>query len=217
MQPEDLQPKEDKRNWIVRFFEPRSNFYQLLIAQANTTLIGMEALEAWIRDGAASRCQSVRDHEHEADRQKLALMESLVDTLITPLDREDIYDLSTKLDEVINSAKSTVREIEAIGAPLSTDTLLKMSRVLVSGTRCLVKSFQLLDTDFEEATVQARQARKCDTRMEKIYRKAMNDLFLQDDVKLVVRNMEVYRTMLNSSQKIEIVGEKLVHVIVKIR
>ncbi|MGH9548738.1 MAG: DUF47 domain-containing protein, partial [Terriglobales bacterium] len=101
-------------NWLGRLFEPRIDFYALLKHQADKTLEGMEALEEWIAKGAEERCQRVRDLENEADDLKMLIERSLVDAFVTPFDREDIYDLSIRLDEVINCAKSIVREMEAL-------------------------------------------------------------------------------------------------------
>lgn len=210
---------EDKTifRWLNRFFEPRIDFYQLLVEQAETTLSGMEALRDWLKDGSEERCQLVRDFEHEADKRKLALQESLVDTLITPMDREDIYDLSARLDEVINSAKFTVRQIEALDFQSAETHAIKMSELLVKGTRCLRDSFSELNGDLGKATEFAMKARKFDGKVSKTYRDAMRDFMTQDDTRKIIVCIEVYRTMLLASQRIDTVGEKLLHVIVKSR
>lgn len=210
---------KDKNNeslgWLARFFKPRFDFYALLTEQAVTTVKGMEALEIWIQEGASGRCQIVRDLEHEADRQKLELQKCLVESLITPFDREDIYDLSVRLDEVINSAKSTVKEMEAVEIPGNDLAIAKMSKNLVNGTRHLANSFKLLGSDFEQSSNEAGLARKSESKFERIYRKAMQDLFALEDPKIILRTLEAYKTMNNTSHCIEVVGEKLMHVLVK--
>src|SRR5579883_1751891 len=87
--------KKDAKDatWLSRMFKPETDFFSLLAEQASITLEGMEALEQWIQEGAHDRCQIVRDLEHKADKHKLKLAQHLVGTLITPIDREDIYDL----------------------------------------------------------------------------------------------------------------------------
>ncbi len=189
----------------------------MLTEQASITLEGMEALEKWIEEGADGRCQTVRDLEHKADKHKLRLESALVATLITPIDREDIYDLSHRLDEVINCAKRTVREMEALEVRPEGTVLHKMAGTLVEGSRSLLISFTNLASDLSEAANQASLARKADSKLEKIYRRAMQELFQSDDVKDIMRKGEVYRTMIIAGHRIDVVGEKLSHVIVKMR
>jgi uncharacterized protein Yka (UPF0111/DUF47 family) len=206
-----------KIGWLARLVGPENDFYSMLTEQAKITLDGVEALELWINEGALERCQTVRDLEHKADVHKLRLEKMLVETLITPIDREDIYDLSHRLDEVINCAKRTVREMEALEVRAEGTALPKMATTLAEGARCLLISFSNLASDLSEAASQASLARKSDNKLEKIYRKAMLELFQLDDIKRIMKTAEVYRTMTTAGQRIDVVGEKLSHVIVKLR
>jgi|GEM_PF-883871 Phosphate transport regulator (distant homolog of PhoU) len=205
-----------KPSLFQRFFEHRTEFFDMLIEQSRTTLQGMEALETWITTGAAGRCQLVRDLEHKADDQKFALEKHLAETLITPLDREDIYDLSANLDEVINAAKQTAREIEAFGTRRDDPALAEMANTLVVGSRHLLQAFESLNGDLKEASKHAALARKADSKCEKVYRRAMKELFDLDDTKTIMRTVEVYKTLMAGGNRIDTVGEKLLHVIIKI-
>jgi hypothetical protein len=204
-----------KGGWLSQLFEPRIDFYALMNAHAQTVLAGMEALEQWMHHGANVRCQQVRDLENHADEQKLDLERKLVEAFVTPFDREDIYDLSIVLDEVINSAKYIAREMEALEMKLEDPYLDEMAATLVEGTRCLLQSFAHLPTNLQEAANQATLARKSENRLARVYRTAMRDLYRNDDFKMILKTSEVYRIMLTAAVKIDIVGEKLLHVIVK--
>lgn len=208
---------EEHKGWFpVRVFEPPIDFYALLAAQAAKTLEGMEALNAWLDDGAEERCQLVRDLEKQADELKLDLERKLVQSFVTPFDREEIYDLSGRLDEVINAAKAVVREIEALEVDPDDSFLRPMAEVLVEGARCLQLAFAALKHNPREASDQAVLARKSENRFGKIYRQAMRQLFTVDDFKKILKTREVYRYMLQGAERIDVVGEKLLHVIVKI-
>lgn len=212
---EKKERKQKEDGWFSRLFQPEKDFFGLLAEQATITLEGMEALEKWINEGAHDRCQLVRDLEHKADKHKLKVAQYLVGTLITPMDREDIYDLSARLDEVINTAKRAVREMEAFQLGSAGTELPKMSTILVDGTRSLLSAFDNLGSDLVEASTKATLARKADARLDKLYRTSMPELFKDDDVKRIMKIVEVYRTMAYASSRIDIVGEKLLHVIVK--
>lgn len=210
-----MSPSVDKSSWLSRVFEPKTDFFALLNIQSATTLDGIIALDAWINEGTFDRCQKVRDLENDADEHKLELERKLVESFITPFDREDIHDLSIKLDEVINSAKTIVREIEALDFRSSDSYLKEMAATLVEGTRCLNQAFTHLQGNAVEASNQANLARKSEKRFAKIYRQAMKNLFTLDDFKTLLKTREVYTSMVSCATKIDIVGEKLMHVIVK--
>jgi len=203
--------------WFSKVFEPQTDFYKILIDQATMTLRGLEALECWIIAGGEERCQTVRDFEAKADEIKLDLQKRLVESFVTPFDREDIYDLSTRLDEIINSAKATAREIEAFSLNPEDAYMTEMARTLVEGARCLVNAFTTLkEKNLSEAELQAALARKSENRLSKVYRQAMRELFSINDLKRIMRTVEVYRSFVVAAEHIDRVGAKLQHVIVKI-
>lgn len=203
--------------WFSKVFEPQTDFYKILIDQATMTLRGLEALECWIIAGAEERCQTVRDFEAKADEIKLDLQKRLVESFVTPFDREDIYDLSTRLDEIINSAKATAREIEAFSLNPEDAYMTEMARTLVEGARCLVNAFTTLkEKNLSESELQAALARKSENRLSKVYRQAMRELFSINDLKRIMRTVEVYRSFVVAAEHIDRVGAKLQHVIVKI-
>lgn len=204
-------------DFFKQFFREKVDFYALLTEQGETTLAGMVALKDWIEAGAEGRCQTVRDYEHKADEQKLDLLEKITATLVTPLDREDIYDLSDRLDGVINGAKATARQIEALGYIPRDETLAKMAAVLVNGTDDIVKAINSLESDLKTASDIAYKLKKKERKLETLYREAMHELIQGEDYKHIIRSMDVYRTMLDTAQKIELVGKTILHMLIKIR
>ena len=97
-----------------RWFLPETpDVLGMLREQTAITMEGMEALIAWSvgEPGAADR---LRECEHRADDRKRELRAALTISFTTPLEPEDIFELSTELDRMLNSAKNTVREAEVM-------------------------------------------------------------------------------------------------------
>src|ERR1700744_5170622 len=84
--------------------------------------------------------------EHEGDRITHEIIKRLNSTFVTPLDREDIYALATKLDDVVDFAEEAadLLVIYKIEAPMSQAGLL--SRVLVEACRELAEALKKLPT-----------------------------------------------------------------------
>jgi uncharacterized protein Yka (UPF0111/DUF47 family) len=97
------------------WFLPRQpDILGLLDRHAAVTADGVAALARWSETGAGADAQAVRDAEHEADDLRRELLEALTTALATPIDQEDAYALSERIDEVIDCAKDVVRLAEAL-------------------------------------------------------------------------------------------------------
>lgn len=206
---------ESKSHWFSAIFELKTDFFALLNKQAEKTLAGVQALSHWLDAGINTRCLIIKDLEKEADELKMQLGQKLFESYITPFDREDIYDLSIRLDEVINAAKAIVREMEAFEVEPNNPTLQEMGHILVDGTQHLTNAFAHLGNNLPNAVNEAQLARKAQNRLTKMYRAAIRELLATDDLKTILRVKEVYKSMLMAADYIDFVGEKLLHTVIK--
>ena len=96
--------------WKLFRRREKVDFFELLLAQAEKTLSGCNALVRFLEGVAES--EEVKRLEQEADDIRRILVDELNQTFITPIDREDIFALSRAIDDVIDHAENTVKEIE---------------------------------------------------------------------------------------------------------
>jgi uncharacterized protein len=87
----------------------------LIRRQADVTYEGIAAFARWSETGSDEDAQAVRDAEHDADDTRHELLQALTIALTTPIEQEDAYALSERMDEVIDGAKDTVRIAQALG------------------------------------------------------------------------------------------------------
>ena len=100
----------------ARWFLPESpDVIGMLQSQADITARGMAAFAAWAA-GDTAKADEVRSAEHECDEVRRRLVSAVSEAFTTPLEPEDLFQLSRDLDKVINGAKNTVREAEAMEA-----------------------------------------------------------------------------------------------------
>src|SRR6185295_11859079 len=98
----------------LRWFLPhRPDILGLLHRQAEVTAAGMAAFARWSASGDPAEAQGVRDAEHEGDDLRLEVLEALSTALTTPIEQEDAYALSERVDEVLDRAKDVVRVADA--------------------------------------------------------------------------------------------------------
>ena len=118
---ERLMPRE------VAFFD----YFERL---ADKILEGCQALVDLLENGdLVARAKRIKAIEHEGDIITHQCIEMLHKTFITPIDREDIHRLITRMDDILDLAESVAERLSIydVGAP--TDEANQLARVLVFG------------------------------------------------------------------------------------
>ena len=186
----------------------------LLEQQATVTVEGMDALAAWA-GGEKGAGKVVRAAEHAADERKRALREALSEAFSTPLDPEDLFELSRGLDEVLNDAKNIVREAEAMETKPD-PAMAKMASQLAAGTRQLAEAFRrFAGHDREEATALADRAVKDQRHMQHTYRQAISALIENPDLREVSARRELYRRLARTGDELVLVAERVWYSVLK--
>jgi hypothetical protein len=198
----------------ARWFLPETpDLLGALSEQATVTCEGMEAFSAWAA-GDRAKADVVREAEHRADDVKRALRETLRTAFLSPIDPEDLFQLSAGLDSVLNGAKDTVREAEVI-AMAPDAAMADMAAELAAGVRHLAVAFARLGPGPEDATEAADAAVRSQRRLERVYRQAMSSLLQVPDLREVMGRRELYRRLSRISENVESVAERVWYAVVK--
>jgi uncharacterized protein len=173
----------------------------------------MDAFAEW-SGGNAAAADKVRQLEHQADDARRALLKELRAAFSTPLEPEDIYELSERLDAILNGAKNAVREAQLMNMQPD-DALKDMGATLSEGVRHVADAFDALASDRDHATVEADAAIRCERALERSYRKAMSLLLATADVAEVTGRRELYRRYSRIGETLVAVGERIWYSVVK--
>jgi uncharacterized protein Yka (UPF0111/DUF47 family) len=202
--------KRGKARW---FLPENGDVLGLLGAQIDVTTRGMDAFAGW-GGGDIALGEVVRAAEHEADERKRDLIEAVRESFTTPLEPEDLYELSRGLDDVINGAKNTVREAEALSMTPN-KPMAEMCDLLAEGVRHLGAAFAALGHDAAVANTEAAAAVKSQRNLERSYRGAMAKLINKDDLHDVVGRQELYRRLTRISDALIAVADRVMYATVK--
>jgi uncharacterized protein len=198
------------RHW---FLPQMPDVLAMLREQIAITVEGMEALVAWA-NGDPAAAPRLRDCEHRADDKKREIRAALTVAFTTPLEPEDIFELSRELDRTLNSAKNTVREAEVMGTAPDA-AIAQMAAELAQGMRDLAEGFAALGHHGGRATEASSEAAKSQSRLEKAYRQAMSGLITVDDLREVAAKRELYRRMARTSDELREVAERVWYSVLK--
>lgn len=110
---------------------------QLLLQQIVTSIEGArlarQAAGAQLASAAAREQMAVI--EHRGDEARALLITVLTRSLVTPLDREDMYRVSRSIDDVLDNLRDFVRELDLFRG--SDDRLLPVIDAVVDGLELL--------------------------------------------------------------------------------
>jgi uncharacterized protein Yka (UPF0111/DUF47 family) len=201
----------------LHWFTPQTlDLLGMLDAQATVTLEGIESLVAWSQ-GDADAARRLLDAETRADEHKRQLRAALSQAFVTPLEPEDIFELSRLLDQVVTSAKNTVGEAELMHASPD-EAMAMMASELVAGTRQLASAFHALAcSDHAVATGAADAAVASERAVKRAYRTAMSALVDVPDLREVASKRELYRRLARTGDHLVDTAERVWYAVLKRR
>ena len=198
-----------------RWFLPHSpDVLGALRAQTAVTVDGLDALARWAA-GDEAAAERVRECEHLADDRKRELRAALSEAFSTPLEPEDIFQLSTGLDRVMNAAKNIVREAEVLERRPD-PPMAELAAALAEGTHHLAEAFAALgDGGGQAATDAADAALESQRPVERAYRAGMSGLLGLADLHEVAARRELYRRLARTSDGLIDVAERVWYSVLK--
>jgi len=202
-----------RRHW---FLPQTPDLLTILRKQATLTTRGMETLVAWA-EGDAEAGERLRLLEHEADERKGELRERLTEAFSTPMEPEDLFELSRGIDEVLNSAKNVVGEAEAMETPPDA-AIAEMAAEIAAGAKRIEEAFaKFAEDDRAGATALADRAIKEQRRAQHTYRRAMSALIANQDLREVAARRELYRRLARTGDELVRVAERVWYAVLKER
>lgn len=199
------------RHW---FLPQSADVLGMLSEQTAITIEGMQALVSWA-GGESAAGDRLHDLEHRADERKRELRAALTEAFSTPLEPEDIFELSSGLDEILDSAKNIVGEAEAMRASPDAATA-EMAAELLDGTKRLAEGLAMFARgDREGATAEADRAVKDQRRLQHSYRTAMSALVDVEDLREIAARRELYRRLARTGDELARVAERVWYSVLK--
>ena len=133
---------------LQRFLPREEGFFDLFAKQAANIHVGAEALLKMLSHytGVPEQVQIVKAIEHEGDELTHALFTKLNQTFITPFDREDIYELCSRLDDVIDLIDAASSRFVLYRVDTVRTGTVDLVKVLVSATAEVEAAVRALET-----------------------------------------------------------------------
>ena len=196
-------------------FPKAPDFFHLLSLQAAQVTHTVDLLVDFMGTSDPDIARRIKKDEHEADVLKIANIHTLNEAFATPIDREDIYRAIMDLDGIVNFCKDTVSEMDALGVAPDRYAY-EMAACLREGVLALASGFDALATLPARSAELADTARKADRRVEKLYRKALAELFQGSDFLNMFKRREIYQHLARAADRMAHCANTLHDIVVKI-
>ena len=132
---------------MVRLVPRDTKFYDLFEEMAKNVLEGAKLLEAILADfqNVETRVQQLNDIEHKGDELTHSVLVKLHQTFITPFDREDIHELATKIDDVLDFLHAAGERLVMYKIASAPPQAVQLAAVIVKQSEEIYKAVSKLD------------------------------------------------------------------------
>ena len=139
--------------------------------------------------------RQIKDIEHQADVLTLSINTRIDKSFITPIDREDIHQLASRLDDVIDRLDGTARRVVMLHINEVREPAKQMAHVIVRAADHIATAVMAIKTP-AQVSAQAAEIKKLEEEGDAIYHDAVGALFAgTPDPIEVIRWKEVYETL----------------------
>ena len=123
----------------MRLLPRDESFFDEFEKQGQKTVEGCKAFVAMVDSPGDVQAQAKRisDIEHECDRITHTVVEKLHKTFITPLDRNDIYRLISKMDDVMDFVEAAAERMALYDIREMTPEIADLARVLLASSEAV--------------------------------------------------------------------------------
>ena len=184
-----------------RFFEHFKTFASLITEGATE----FRDLLANLNE-AEKRVRNIKDIEHKGDEITHTTMDLLHQTFITPLDREDIHELTSTLDDVLDYIDAAAQRIALYDIKSMTHEGRELAEICLKSTQKVQLAVAQLDKlknpdQIKKICIEINQL---ENEADHVLRAAVAKLFREEtDIKTLIKMKEVYEILENVTDRCE--------------
>lgn len=195
---------------FARFMPKEGKFFDLFNAHAEQMVLGGQALVSLISAFGKSSTEiqtyskSIDAIETEADKITHQTISLLHSTFITPLDRDEIHQLITGMDDVLDVIQDVAECMELYDIQSITPETRQLADISLTCIRQVKSVVNLLENmDNAQSMLQlCREIDQLEADADRVMREAMSRLFRDEsDVKQVLKMKAVYELLESVSDR----------------
>ena len=175
----------------------KPEFFALFSQHARLCVEGARLLEQLLREpkSAHARVAEIHTVEHQADAVCQQTMETLHRSFITPIERSDVHQLSSQIDDVMDHIEAAAQCVALYEIVEPMPEVIEMAQNTLRATQAMQALVDALGQgiDSERMRELGRAVKLVEKENDRVLRRAMARLFKeQDDPLLIIKWKQIY-------------------------
>lgn len=187
-------------------------FFELFRKAAHNMIEGSRLLKEMVEkfQSPIDQARRIKDIEHVGDGITHDIATRLNQTFITPIDREDIHDLASALDDILDAVEDVADRFVIYKIQKPTEAAIRLADILYQSAvavGCAVDRIGLSHAEINESSVQVNSL---ENEADRVSRDAISELFEKEtDPIAVIKWKEIYETLEGGTDRCEDVANIL--------
>ena len=203
-----------------RFMPKETSFFDFFEEHAALTVEGSREFLSLVSTGAniETKARRIHDIEHETDVITHRCVETLHKTFITPIDRDNIHRLITRMDDIMDYVEAAAERLALYELSVMTPEVRDLADVLVRAAQQVEVALKgLRNLKNPQAVLKVCiDINRLENESDQILRRAVARLFKEEkDPILIIKWKEIYENLENAADRCEDVANIIEGVILE--
>ncbi len=204
---------------LAHLFASRDRvFYELFAQLAGTAVKAAEHLVELLDiypERSEELTAAIRALENDGDEQLHVIRDRLNQTFVTPIDREDILELGSALDDVIDLTEETSDYLILYGIEAPMEQSQRLAGILLQATRQIELAVPCV-RDFSDVSAFTHEIHRLENEGDRTSRDAIASLFRDGiDPMVVIRWKDIFERLEQAIDATERVADVIDEIIIK--
>ena len=212
-----------KNSFFSRFAPKEGKFFPLLKKMADVLLIASDFLTECMKSDDHQKkmeyYKKVKEQERLGDKYSLKIFDELNATFITPFDREDIHNLASRMEDVIDGVNSCAKRIALYNPKRISENALQLNELLKESVVVIGKIIDeigALKKSPQKIKTYCRDLHNLENKADDAYEHAIIDLFeSESDGIELIKMKEIIHELEKTIDAAEGVGKIIKTIVVK--
>lgn len=195
-------------------------FFELFIQHADLCVKGAKEMVGMMTnfDDLENRVHAIESIEKQADKVTHGTLELLHKTFITPLDRDDIHQLITRMDDILDLLEDAAQTISLYDIKAVTPEAKRLAELCLSGAEKVRAAVGLLHNmdNAQQILSLCEEIDRFESDADHVMRAAMSKLFRDEpDVRTLIKLKAIYEILETVTDRCEDVANIIEGIIVE--
>jgi uncharacterized protein len=193
-------------------------FFELFKKAAHNMIEGSRLLKDMMENfhDPAGKAKRIKEVEHVGDGITHDIATRLNQTFITPIDREDIHDLASALDDILDAVEAVADRFVIYKIARPTDSAIRLADILYQASVAVGQGVDRVNLSHAQINECSVVVNSLENEADRVSRDAISGLFEKEtDPIAVIKWKEIYETFEAGTDRCEDVANILERIVLK--